>query len=80
LFEDDKGEQGDPAEDVMPPEGPPVMQAGDLRLLGEHRLLCADATDPVSYDCLMDAVFASPFASRPSYRRCKSKNPGWPIA
>ncbi|KRB82378.1 DNA methylase [Sphingomonas sp. Root710] len=42
-----------------------VSQPGDLWLLGEHRLLCADALDPASYERLLgsakiDCVFSDP--------------------
>jgi len=42
-----------------------VSQIGDLWLLGQHRLLCADATAQVSYDALLGAdkaqmVFVDP--------------------
>lgn len=46
---------GDPDEaPVPPPPTMPVSRVGDLWLLGEHRLLCADARDPESYDNLLD--------------------------
>src|SRR5260370_20324682 len=33
----------------------PVTRVGDLWKLGDHRLLCADATKAESFDCLLDA-------------------------
>ena len=59
-------EKDDPADDV--PEvgnGAAVTRPGDLWLIGKHRLLCADATVPVSYDRLLDGdraqlVFTDP--------------------
>jgi DNA modification methylase len=43
-------------EDVAPedpPEGP-VTQLGDLWVLGDHRLLCGDSTDPTSFDLVLN--------------------------
>lgn len=67
LFEEEKGEQSDPLEDLAPPEGPSVTRSGDLWLLGEHRLLCDDATDPASYDRLMDGEEAQMVFTDPPY-------------
>jgi DNA modification methylase len=43
----------------------PISRPGDVWELGNHRLLCGDATDPASYEALMadvqaDMVFADP--------------------
>ncbi len=46
-------EEEDPADEV--PElgdGPPVTRLGDLWLIGKHRLICGDATDPDAYRLL----------------------------
>ena len=45
--------------------GPAVTKAGDIWLLGDHRLLCGDALDAATYTALMegkraDVVFADP--------------------
>jgi hypothetical protein len=47
------------------PNVPPITQPGDLWQLGRHRLLCADATRPQSFERLMvgqlaEMVFADP--------------------
>ena len=54
-------------EDDAVPEVPvtPISRPGDVWELGNHRLLCGDATDPASYDALMadaqaDMVFTDP--------------------
>ena len=53
----------EPAERL--PEGPPVSQAGDLWLLGSHRVLCGSAVEPFDLAALMGhdkaaIVFADP--------------------
>ena len=54
------------AEDEVPePLADAVSRAGDLWLLGDHRILCGDATDPVSFSKLLgwrraQAVFVDP--------------------
>ncbi|MGV0961568.1 MAG: site-specific DNA-methyltransferase [Limnohabitans sp.] len=54
-------------DDDAVPEAPvtPISRPGDVWELGNHRLLCGDATDPASYDALMadaqaDMVFTDP--------------------
>ena len=41
--------KADPADAVPEAVGPAVTRAGDVWLLGEHRLLCGDARDPEAY-------------------------------
>jgi DNA modification methylase len=51
-----KAEEPGP-EDELPANslpGPAVSRAGDLWVLGTHRLLCGDAADPTSYQFLLD--------------------------
>ena len=58
---DSLGKQGgltDP-DDVPPLPDEPVTKPGDLWLLGEHRLLCGDATDPHDVTIVMDGQQAS---------------------
>ena len=52
-------------DDVPPVEQSPWVQEGDLFQLGEHRLLCGDATSPDSIEVLMggntiDVIFTDP--------------------
>jgi len=59
----DKEGEGDP--DEIPEPAKPIVQAGELYLLGEHRLLCGDSTDPLMVSRLMngekaDMVFTDP--------------------
>ncbi|MCH8212647.1 MAG: ParB N-terminal domain-containing protein, partial [Proteobacteria bacterium] len=56
LIESLEATEDDPEADALPEEAPgskPVSQVGDLWVLGRHRLLCGDATDPASFECLM---------------------------
>lgn len=45
----------------------PVSQPGDVWLLGEHRLLCGDATDPVALETLMGSDLADMAFTDPPY-------------
>ena len=49
-----------------PPENP-VTQPGDLWLLGRHRLLCGDSTEPATFDRLMAGEVAQLLATDPPY-------------
>ena len=52
LYGEDR--KNDLADDEVPPLPPkPKTKPGDLYLLGPHRLLCADATEPGVYERLM---------------------------
>ncbi|GHU53724.1 hypothetical protein FACS1894132_06700 [Clostridia bacterium] len=48
-------------------KGGAVTQTGDIWLLGEHRLLCADSTDPASFDTLLDGKKATLAVTSPPY-------------
>ncbi len=83
LLADDLGEaedgegQGDPepdaANDVPEASAVPVSRPGDVWLLGEHRMICGDATDAVAIATLMadqqaDLCFTSPpYANQRNY-------------
>ncbi len=58
-------DQADDLESV--PAGPPVSQAGDLWLLGEHRVLCASALDRAAYATLMEGEKADLIFTDPPY-------------
>jgi DNA modification methylase len=56
-------------EDAIPPygAGPAVSQAGDLWVLGHHRLFCGDARDPAAYQALLDGKKAQFVFTDPPY-------------
>ena len=56
----------DPA-DTLPPTGPRVSRAGDLWLLGSHRVFCGSALDDSSYERLMKGEAAAMVFTDPPY-------------
>ena len=46
---------------------PTFTKAGDVWILGRHRLVCGDATDPAVYDVLMDGTKANLVIMDPPY-------------
>ncbi|MFA7455667.1 MAG: site-specific DNA-methyltransferase [Desulfobulbaceae bacterium] len=63
-----QGKEGAIPDDEIPPAPENVItQPGDLWLLGEHRLLCGDSTDPAAYERLMDGRKAALLATDPPY-------------
>ena len=71
LLEDVHEANGAPSgsEDNVPQHSsaPAVTQAGDLWLLGQHRLLCGDARDKVAYDRLLEGAKAEFVFTDPPY-------------
>jgi DNA modification methylase len=63
-----KGASNGP-EDRVPqyPSGPVVTQAGDLWVLGNHRLLCADAREQAAYESLFESAKAEFVFTDPPY-------------
>lgn len=59
----------DPIDEEVPAiaEGPAVTQLGDLWLMGEHRLLCANAQEAQSFEQLMATQIAGMVISDPPY-------------
>lgn len=53
LLDTSVEDEDDKEDDAPPLPETPVSKPGDLYLLGEHRLLCGDATDPNSYKTLL---------------------------
>ncbi len=70
-LDDAPEEDGDPSdgEEDNTPEPPrdPMSRPGDLWLLGDHRLLCGDSTDPKAVARLMDGGHASLLFTSPPY-------------
>lgn len=48
-------------------DGDPVTQIGDVWLIGPHRLICGDATDPVTFDQLLAGAKAQMVFTDPPY-------------
>jgi hypothetical protein len=59
----------DPADEVpeVDNSGPAVTRPGDLWLVGKHRLICGDATDPTSYVSLLGGERAQMVFTDPPY-------------
>lgn len=54
-------------DDVPPPPEVPITKPGDLWLLGDHRVLCGDATDPHDVSIVMDGQLSSCLWTDPPY-------------
>jgi DNA modification methylase len=71
ILEDAREATREPSgpEDHVPqyPSGPSVTQAGDLWVLGNHRLLCGDARDQAAYDRLLEGAKAEFVFTDPPY-------------
>jgi hypothetical protein len=64
----DAGKPGKTDPDALPAEAPdPITQPGDLWLLGDHRLLCGDATSAEDFARLMDGEQAGLVFTDPPY-------------
>jgi DNA modification methylase len=68
LAGDEPDAEGQTDDDAVP-EAPetPVSQPGDIWILGPHRLLCGDATDPASYATLLGDVPVAMIFTDPPY-------------
>jgi DNA modification methylase len=55
----DEPDAADHADEFSPAKGPAVSVAGDLWLLGEHRLYCGNALDEAAYAVLMNGEMAA---------------------
>ena len=66
LSADDETQEDDFDEDAAL-QAEPFVKAGDLWLLGKHRLLCADATKPEDVKLLMDGKKANVCITDPPY-------------
>jgi DNA modification methylase len=63
--EEKDGDDPDPGDDLPPTR--PVSRVGDLWLLGPHRVLCGDATDPAAFVHLMEGQLAQMVFLDPPY-------------
>ncbi len=54
-------------DDVPAPPDEPYVQPGDLYRLGDHRILCGDATDPAAVARLLDGAAPTLLATDPPY-------------
>ena len=63
----DEPEVADESDQFDEPESEAVSVAGDLWLLGEHRLLCGSALDPRAYAILLDGEKAAGVVSDPPF-------------
>jgi DNA modification methylase len=69
------GASSGPEDDVPQyPSGPVVTQPGDLWLLGNHRLLCADARDQAAYESLLEGAKAEFVLTDPPYNVVIDRN------
>jgi DNA modification methylase len=64
---DPDADAGDDADDVPEPPEDPVSRPGDLWLLGNHRLLCGDATVATDMERLLDGARANLCFCDPPY-------------
>ena len=60
---------------AVPDEAEVYVQPGELWLLGDHRLLCGDATDPAAVARLLDGAEPTLLATDPPYG--VSLDPTW---
>jgi DNA modification methylase len=88
LLHDAGDDDGTPVDDDTAdaiPEAPaePITRPGDIWALGDHRLICGDATDPAVAARLMDGaqatlIFTSPpYAQQRDYGAAKEKVGDW---
>lgn len=75
--DDDVAVEADEAADEVPePVAEPAVRAGDLWLLGQHRLLCGDSTDPAVVARLMAGETASLCFTSPPYGQQRAYKTG----
>jgi len=55
------------ADDVPEAPAEPITKPGDLWILGDHRLLCGDSTDPIAMERLMEDKPADLWLTDPPY-------------
>ena len=75
-FYEDEPEQGLIDDDEIPEVEEAITKQGDLWILGEHRLLCGDATKKEDVNILMDGKKADMVFTDPPYGMDAVKNSG----
>lgn len=75
-FYEEEPEQGLIEDDEIPEVEEAITKQGDLWILGEHRLLCGDATKKEDVDLLMDGKKADMVFTDPPYGMDAVKNSG----
>ena len=60
-------DDGDPADDLLPEDGPPVSRVGDLWELGPHRVICGNALESETFDRLLGDERARMVFTDPPY-------------
>lgn len=59
--------EGESSDDAPEPPAEPQTKLGDLYILGDHRLLCGDATDQTAIDRLLDGAHIDMVFTDPPY-------------
>jgi DNA modification methylase len=65
LVPEDK--DGDPADDILPDDGPGVTAPGDVWICGDHRILCGDSLQQESFERLLKGELAETIFGDPPY-------------
>lgn len=65
--EEERNEGNTDPDDVPEPTSEAITKRGDLWVMGEHRLLCGDSTDPAEVRRLMDGKTAAIMNTDPPY-------------
>lgn len=60
-------DDGDPADEILPEDGPPVSRIGDLWELGPHRVICGTALESETFDRLLGDERARMVFTDPPY-------------
>ncbi|MFL0805538.1 MAG: site-specific DNA-methyltransferase [Agarilytica sp.] len=67
LLDFDSDDSVDADANIPEPEDNPISQAGDIWVLGDHRLMCGDSTKSEDVDALMEGGLADMCFSDPPY-------------
>jgi len=70
LIPNDAKYLADP-DDIPEPSNTPITKLGDIWQLGEHRLICGDATDPETYERLLEGELVDACWTDPPYNVTK---------